>query len=343
VLSDRFLQGATEVDVDAIRDHTGEVLIGGVMEHVEEAGIHSGDSACALPAQTLSEQALSTISEYVHKIAAALDVRGLINVQFAVADDKVYVIEANPRASRTVPFVAKATGVPLAMVASRVMLGATLAQLRDEGMVRPPATGHVSVKEAVLPFNRFPEVDTTLGPEMRSTGEVMGIDSTFGRAFIKAQSAAGTELPMQGRVFVSLNDRDKAAAVEIGQALVAVGCTIVATIGTADVLTAGGVVVERVVGKVSQRSVQQQGVQQQSDLGDAVALINDGSIVFVINTPQDSGTHRDGEAIRKAANVKGVSLVTTVRAARAAVQGMRERRDTPLGIRSLQEYHGLSS
>ena len=346
VLIDRFLQGATEVDVDAIRDHTGEVLIGGVMEHVEEAGIHSGDSACALPAQTLSEQALSTISEYVHKIAAALDVRGLINVQFAVADNKVYVIEANPRASRTVPFVAKATGVPLAMVASRVMLGATLAQLRDEGLVRPPATGHVSVKEAVLPFNRFPEVDTTLGPEMRSTGEVMGIDTTFGRAFIKAQSAAGTELPMQGRVFVSLNDRDKAAAVEIGQALVAVGCTIVATIGTADVLTAGGVVVERVVGKVSQRSVQQhvqQHVQQQSDLGDAVELINDGSIVFVINTPQDSGTHRDGEAIRKAANVKGVSLVTTVRAARAAVHGMRERRDTPLGIRSLQEYHGLSS
>ena len=345
VLIDRFLQGATEVDVDAIRDHTGEVLIGGVMEHVEEAGIHSGDSACALPAQTLSTQALSTISEYVHKIAAALDVRGLINVQFAVADNKVYVIEANPRASRTVPFVAKATGVPLAMVASRVMLGATLAQLRDEGLVRPPATGHVSVKEAVLPFNRFPEVDTTLGPEMRSTGEVMGIDATFGRAFIKAQSAAGTELPMQGRVFVSLNDRDKAAAVEIGQALVAVGCTIVATIGTADVLTAGGVVVERVVGKVSQRVQQhvQQHVHPQSDLGDAVELINDGSIVFVINTPQDSGTHRDGEAIRKAANVKGVSLVTTVRAARAAVHGMRERRDTPLGIRSLQEYHGLSS
>ena len=258
-------------------------------------------------------------------------------MQFAVADNKVYVIEANPRASRTVPFVAKATGVPLAMVASRVMLGATLAQLRDEGLVRPPATGHVSVKEAVLPFNRFPEVDTTLGPEMRSTGEVMGIDTTFGRAFIKAQSAAGTELPMQGRVFVSLNDRDKAAAVEIGQALLAVGCTIVATIGTADVLTAGGVVVERVVGKVSQRN------HQQSDLGDAVELINDGSIVFIINTPQDSGTHRDGEAIRKAANVRGVSLVTTVRAARAAVQGMRERRDTPLGIRSLQEYHGLSS
>ena len=342
VLIDRFLQDATEVDVDAIRDATGEVLIGGIMEHVEEAGIHSGDSACALPPQNLSTQALATIEDYTRKIADALDVRGLINVQFAVADGTVYVIEANPRASRTVPFVAKATGVPLAMVASRVMLGATLAQLRAEGLVRTPATGHVSVKEAVLPFNRFPEVDTTLGPEMRSTGEVMGIDRTFGRAFIKAQSAAGTELPLSGRVFVSLNDRDKSAAVEIGRALVEVGCTVVATSGTAAVLTAGGVPVERIVGKVSQRgtsnTVSQRGAEP---LGDAVTLIESGDIVFVVNTPQDSGTHRDGEAIRKAANVKGVALVTTVRAARAAVQGMRERRDEPLAIRSLQEYHGV--
>ena len=342
VLIDRFLQDATEVDVDAIRDATGEVLIGGIMEHVEEAGIHSGDSACALPPQNLSTQALASIENYTRKIADALDVRGLINVQFAVADGTVYVIEANPRASRTVPFVAKATGVPLAMVASRVMLGATLAQLRAEGLVRTPATGHVSVKEAVLPFNRFPEVDTTLGPEMRSTGEVMGIDRTFGRAFIKAQSAAGTELPLSGRVFVSLNDRDKSAAVEIGRALVEVGCTVVATSGTAAVLTAGGVPVERIVGKVSQRgtsnTVSQRGAEP---LGDAVTLIESGDIVFVVNTPQDSGTHRDGEAIRKAANVKGVALVTTVRAARAAVQGMRERRDEPLAIRSLQEYHGV--
>jgi len=342
VLIDRFLQDATEVDVDAIRDATGEVLVGGIMEHVEEAGIHSGDSACALPPQNLSTQALATIEDYTRKIADALDVRGLINVQFAVADGTVYVIEANPRASRTVPFVAKATGVPLAMVASRVMLGATLAQLRAEGLVRTPATGHVSVKEAVLPFNRFPEVDTTLGPEMRSTGEVMGIDRSFGRAFIKAQSAAGTELPLSGRVFVSLNDRDKSAAVEIGRALVEVGCTVVATSGTAAVLTAGGVPVERIVGKVSQRgtvdTVSQRGTEP---LGDAVTLIESGDIVFVVNTPQDSGTHRDGEAIRKAANVKGVALVTTVRAARAAVQGMRERRDEPLAIRSLQEYHGV--
>ncbi len=341
VLIDRFLQNATEVDVDAIRDSTGEVLIGGVMEHVEEAGIHSGDSACALPPQNLSAQAIATIESYVRKIADALEVRGLINVQFAVSEGTVYVIEANPRASRTVPFVAKATGVPLAMVASRVMLGATLEQLRAEGLVRPPATGHVSVKEAVLPFNRFPEVDTTLGPEMRSTGEVMGIDRTFGRAFIKAQSAAGTELPLSGRVFVSLNDRDKSAAVEIGRALVEVGCTVVATSGTAAVLKDGGVPVERIVGKVSQRSTERSISRDESELlGDAVTLIESGDIAFVINTPQDSGTHRDGEAIRKAANVKGVALVTTVRAARAAVQGMRERRDEPLAIRSLQEYHG---
>jgi carbamoyl-phosphate synthase large subunit len=341
VLIDRFLQNATEVDVDAIRDSTGEVLIGGVMEHVEEAGIHSGDSACALPPQNLSAQAIATIESYVRKIADALEVRGLINVQFAVSEGTVYVIEANPRASRTVPFVAKATGVPLAMVASRVMLGATLQQLRAEGLVRPPATGHVSVKEAVLPFNRFPEVDTTLGPEMRSTGEVMGIDRTFGRAFIKAQSAAGTELPLSGRVFVSLNDRDKSAAVEIGRALVEVGCTVVATSGTAAVLKDGGVPVERIVGKVSQRSTERSVSRDESELlGDAVTLIESGDIAFVINTPQDSGTHRDGEAIRKAANVKGVALVTTVRAARAAVQGMRERRDEPLAIRSLQEYHG---
>ena len=341
VLIDRFLQNATEVDVDAIRDSTGEVLIGGVMEHVEEAGIHSGDSACALPPQNLSAQAIATIESYVRKIADALEVRGLINVQFAVSEGTVYVIEANPRASRTVPFVAKATGVPLAMVASRVMLGATLEQLRAEGLVRPPATGHVSVKEAVLPFNRFPEVDTTLGPEMRSTGEVMGIDRTFGRAFIKAQSAAGTELPLSGRVFVSLNDRDKSAAVEIGRALVEVGCTVVATSGTAAVLKDGGVPVERIVGKVSQRSTERLVSRDESELlGDAVTLIESGDIAFVINTPQDSGTHRDGEAIRKAANVKGVALVTTVRAARAAVQGMRERRDEPLAIRSLQEYHG---
>jgi carbamoyl-phosphate synthase large subunit len=313
------------------------------MEHVEEAGIHSGDSACALPPQNLSGDSIATIETYVRQIADALDVRGLINVQFAVADNKVYVIEANPRASRTVPFVAKATGVPLAMIASRVMLGATLTELRKEGLVRAPSAGHVSVKEAVLPFNRFPEVDTALGPEMRSTGEVMGIDMTFGRAFIKAESAAGTELPSSGRVFLTLNDRDKAHAVELGRALLDVGCTIVATEGTARALTAGGVGVESVVGKVSERTATSGNVRDAAKNRDAVGLIERGEIVFVINTPQDSGTHHDGEAIRKAANVKGIALVTTVRAARAALQGMRERNENPLGIRSLQEYHGKTS
>ncbi|NCZ93648.1 MAG: ATP-grasp domain-containing protein, partial [Actinobacteria bacterium] len=208
VLIDRFLDDATEVDVDAIRDATGEVLIGGVMEHVEEAGVHSGDSACAIPPPTLESWIVEIIESYTKTIANALDVRGLINVQFAVAGSKVYVIEANPRASRTVPFVAKATGVPLVKVASRVMLGATLAELRASGLLLAPVNnGHVAVKEAVLPFNRFPEVDTALGPEMRSTGEVMGIDTTFGRAFIKAESAAGNEIPTTGTAFLSLNDR----------------------------------------------------------------------------------------------------------------------------------------
>ena len=194
VLIDRFLEDAVEVDVDAIRDQTGEVVIGGVMEHVEEAGVHSGDSACAIPPQHLPGWVVEVIETYTKAIAEALDVRGLINVQFAVTGTTIYVIEANPRASRTVPFVAKATGVPLAKVASRVMLGATLAELRAEGLLRAPVAGdHVSVKEAVLPFDRFPEVDTALGPEMRSTGEVMGIDSTFGTAFYKAETAAGND------------------------------------------------------------------------------------------------------------------------------------------------------
>ncbi len=197
VLVDRFLEDAVEVDVDAVRDATGEVVICGVMEHVEEAGVHSGDSACALPPQTLSASVIAELERTVRVIAESLAVQGLINVQFAVKDDQAYVLEANPRASRTVPFVAKATGVPVAMVAARVMVGATLAELRQEGLLTEPVTGHVSVKEAVLPFNRFPGVDTLLGPEMRSTGEVMGIGSTFGLAFAKSQIAAGNRLPVE--------------------------------------------------------------------------------------------------------------------------------------------------
>ena len=334
VLIDRFLDDATEIDVDAIRDASGEVLIGGVMEHVEEAGVHSGDSACAIPPPTLEPWVIEAVESYTRVIANALDVKGLINVQFAVAGSTVYVIEANPRASRTVPFVAKATGVPLAKVASRVMLGATLAELRTEGLLQPPTNfGHVSVKEAVLPFNRFPGVDTALGPEMRSTGEVMGIDSTFGRAFIKAETAAGTTLPTSGMVFLSLNDKDKPSGLVVAKRLRELGLGIAATSGTADYLSRFGYPVDRVVGKVSEQS-------QGSIADDAVNLIERGEIEFVINTPRGRGAHSDGEAIRKAANIWRVSSVTTINAALAAVQGLAEQKLVPLTVKSLQEYHG---
>ena len=329
VLVDRFLEDATEVDVDAIRDHTGDFVIGGVMEHVEEAGVHSGDSACAIPPQTLPSWVVEVIETYTRAIADALDVRGLINVQYAVAGNTVYVIEANPRASRTVPFVAKATGVPLAKVASRVMLGATLAELRAEGLLCPPSDhGHVAIKEAVLPFSRFPEVDPALGPEMRSTGEVMGIDTTFGKAFFKAELAAGTLLPTEGTVFLSLADGDKPAGLVVAKRLRELGLGIAATRGTCDYLQRFGVGVDQVVGKISDGH----GVN-------ALRLIESGQIAFVINTPQGRGGRTDGEQIRKAATTHRVSSVTTVEAALAAVQGMAEMVGHELMVRPLQEYH----
>jgi len=333
VLIDRFLDDATEIDVDAIRDASGEVLIGGVMEHVEEAGVHSGDSACALPPPTLEPWVIEAVESYTRVIANALDVKGLINVQFAVAGSTVYVIEANPRASRTVPFVAKATGVPLAKVASRVMLGATLAELRTEGLLQPPTNfGHVSVKEAVLPFNRFPGVDTALGPEMRSTGEVMGIDRTFGRAFVKSQTAAGTVLPTSGTVFLSLNDGDKPAGLVVAKRLRDLGLGVAATTGTAAYLAKFGFPVDRIVGKLSE--------MEGSSMDNAVELVAQGEISFVVNTPHGRGSREDGEAIRKAANANRVSSVTTVEAALAAVNGLWEQYQSEIEVCSLQEYHG---
>jgi carbamoyl-phosphate synthase large subunit len=329
VLIDRFLEDAAEVDVDAIRDATGEVLIGGVMEHVEEAGVHSGDSACALPPPTLQPWVVEVIEAYTQAIADALDVRGLINVQFAVRQNQVFVIEANPRASRTVPFVAKATGVPLAKVAARVMLGATLAELRAEGLLRPAVGGHVSVKEAVLPFSRFPEVDTALGPEMRSTGEVMGIDETFGLAFAKAETAAGTTLPTGGTVFLSLADRDKQAGLVVARRLVELGMSIVATEGTARHLERFGLPIDSVVSKV-----------YEGDDITAVDLMAAGKIDLVVNTPSGRGPRADGYQIRQAATVHKVSCLTTIAAALAAVGGIAERAANPLSVRSLQEWHG---
>ena len=328
VLIDRFLASAVEVDADAVRDHTGEVLIGGVMEHVEEAGVHSGDSACAIPPQTLPDWVVEVIRSYTAAIAERLDVRGLINVQYAVVGTNVFVIEANPRASRTVPFVAKATGVPLAKVATRVMLGSTLEELRAEGMLQPPVEGHVAVKEAVLPFNRFPEVDPALGPEMRSTGEVMGIDTGFGRAFTKAELAAGSELPSTGTVFLSLNDHDKPAGIVVARQLRERGLSIAATEGTAAHLARFGVIVDRVLSKVAE-----------GDGPTAVDLIADGTINFVVNTPRGSSGRSDGEQIRKAASLHRVSCVTTVAAALAAAQGLAETAHAPLEVKSLQEYH----
>ena len=332
ILVDHFLEDATEVDVDAVRDITGEVLIGGVMEHVEEAGVHSGDSACAIPPQNLPDWVVEVIHSYAKALANALEVVGLLNVQFAVSGTTVYVIEANPRASRTVPFVAKATGVPLAKVATRVMLGATLNELRKEGLLTEPITGHVSVKEAVLPFSRFPEVDTALGPEMRSTGEVMGIDATFGLAFVKAETAAGTILPTTGLVFLSLADRDKPAGLVVAQRLRELGLGIAATSGTAEYLSRFGVVVDRIVAKVSESTIG-------SDT--AVGLIESGDVAFVVNTPRGAGSRSDGQAIRKAANVHHVSSVTTVDAALAAFQGLIEQKKHPLTVCSLQEFHQI--
>jgi carbamoyl-phosphate synthase large subunit len=330
VLIDRFLEDATEVDVDALRDATGEVVIGGVMEHVEEAGVHSGDSACAIPPPTLQPWVIEVIEHYATSIAHALDVKGLINIQFAVRGNQVNVIEANPRASRTVPFVAKATGVPLAKIASRIMLGATLQQLREEGLLKPPVTGHTSVKEAVLPFNRFPEVDPALGPEMRSTGEVMGIDTTFGLAFAKSQAASYSPLPSQGSLFLSLKDRDKPAGIIVAKRFRERGLKIIATKGTAAYLARFGFDVDRTLSKLSD-----------NEGTSAVDLIASGEITFIVNTPTGSGGRTDGSHIRTASVVHRVSCVTTVEAALAAAQGMAEAAATPMTVRSLQEFHGL--
>ena len=330
VLVDRFLEDAVEVDVDAIRDGTGEVVVCGVMEHVEEAGVHSGDSACALPPQTLSAGVVTELERTVRIIAEALQVRGLINVQFAVKDERAYVLEANPRASRTVPFVAKATGVPVAMVAARVMVGATLADLRGEGLLTEPVTGHVSVKEAVMPFNRFPGVDTLLGPEMRSTGEVMGIDTTFGLAFAKSQIAAGNRLPVEGTVFLSLADRDKAVGLDAARQFAALGFELAATAGTAAMLEAEGIPVATVVAKVG---------DSHPGVVDAVDLIAGGKVQLVVNTPRGRGPRADGLHIRATALAHMVPCLTTVAAARAAAAGIADWISHPLSVRSLQEYH----
>lgn len=338
VLIDRFLEDAVEVDVDSIRDDTGEFILGGILEHVEEAGVHSGDSACAIPPPNLSQETQEVIVEYAKQLAERLEVVGLLNVQFAVKQGQVFVIEANPRASRTVPFVAKATGVQLAKVAARVMAGETLKELRESGALPEPIReGHVAVKEAVLPFQRFPDVDTVLGPEMRSTGEVMGIDKTFGLAFAKSQIAAGEGLPTGGTIFFSLADRDKDQGLEAAKKFVALGFTLAATSGTAEFLNSNGVQVETVVAKLSEEG------SEISAGVDAVELIGAGQVKLVVNTPRGRGPRSDGYRIRFASTAHKVPCLTTVAAARAAAVGLEEWMSNPLTVRPLQDFLGFES
>jgi carbamoyl-phosphate synthase large subunit len=326
---DRFLEGAIEVDVDLVADGE-EVLIGAVMEHIEEAGVHSGDSSCVIPPPTLSEYELDAIEEAATRIARSLRVRGLLNVQLAVRDDVAYVLEANPRASRTVPFVGKATGVTLAKAAARIMAGDTLADLRAEGVMpeRPVYRhlDHVAVKAAVLPFGRFPGVDTVLGPEMRSTGEVMGIAPDLGRALAKAQEATGAALPASGTVFISAANRDKRAMLLPARRLAELGFTVLATRGTAAVLARSGVSVTTVL-KRSEGSP------------NATDLIAAGRVDLVINTPFGRGPRTDGYFIRTAAVARGVPCVTTVQGILAAVQGIEAMRLGRALPHPLQEYH----
>ncbi|MFM8973309.1 MAG: carbamoyl phosphate synthase large subunit, partial [Actinomycetota bacterium] len=300
-----------------------------VMEPIEQAGVQSGDSACAIAPPTLPAGVVGVSEAHSRALAEALGVVGCCNVQYAVKDGDVFVIEANPRASRTIPFVSKATGVPLAKVAARSSANVAPTMMRAEGLLRPAAEGgHVAVKEAVLPFNRFPDVDTVLGPEMRSTGEVMGIDRTFALAFAKSQAGAGNRLPETGTVFLSLADRDKPAGLVAARRFVELGFSLAATVGTARMLEAEGIPVATVVAKVGE------------DVGeDAVGLISSGRVDFVVNTPRGRGSRADGMHIRRAAITHGVACVTTVAAALAAAAGIADEAEHEPEVRSLQEYH----
>ena len=320
VLIDRFLENAVEVDVDALCDGR-EVFIAGIMEHIEEAGIHSGDSACILPPQNLSEGVLDTIREQTKALAHALQVVGLMNVQFAVKDEVVYLLEVNPRGSRTVPFVAKATGNAVAKIAARLMAGAKLA---DFQLLTAPLS-HVAVKEAVFPFSRFPGVDVFLGPEMKSTGEVMGIDNDFGRAFGKSQLAASTVLPLEGSVFISVKDADKAAFIPICRDLSVMGFEILATGGTTDALNAAGVPAKR-INKVMEGRPH------------AVDAMLSNQISLVMNTAQGAPAIRDSFSLRQTALKNNIPYYTTVSGSRAAVAAIKSMKEDKLGVKSIQDY-----
>ncbi|MBZ8180744.1 carbamoyl-phosphate synthase large subunit [Oscillatoria salina] len=322
ILIDKFLENAVEVDVDAIADRTGKVVIGGIMEHIEQAGIHSGDSACSVPYTSLAPAALETIRTWTHKLANALKVIGLMNIQYAVQGETVYILEANPRASRTVPYVSKATGYPLAGFASRIMAGQTLAELK---FTEEPTLNHVAVKEAVLPFGKFQGTDIILGPEMRSTGEVMGIDADFGKAFAKAELGAGERLPLSGTVFVSTNDRDKPLVVTVVRDFIELGFQVIATEGTQAILEEHGLDVELVL-KLHQGRPH------------VLDAIKNKQIQLIINTPSGQEAREDGRLIRRTALAYKIPIITTIAGAKATVSAIRSLQSQPLEVKALQDY-----
>ncbi len=329
VLIDHFLEAATEVDVDALSDGE-DVVIAGIMQHIEEAGIHSGDSSCVLPSVDIPESHLATMREYTFRLARALKVVGLMNIQYAIQRDKVYVLEVNPRASRTVPYVSKATGVPLAKIAARLMTGRKLREFLPEQIERASdlSTGACHyVKSPVFPWQKFPGVDTVLGPEMKSTGEVMGVGDTFGEAFAKAQLSAGQSLPRGGTVFISVTDYDKAHVAEVAQRFADLGFRLVCTNGTADVLEAAGLTTDRVY-KVKEGRP------------NVVDLIKGDKIQLIINTPRGPDPYFDEKAIRRAAVTHHIPTITTLSAARAAAEGIAALQTGQLGVRALQQLHG---
>ena len=323
VLVDKFLEDAFEFDVDCVADATGAVVIGGIMEHIEQAGIHSGDSSCVVPPFMVADKHLVTIREYTRRIARALKVVGLMNVQYAIKDDVVYVLEVNPRASRTVPYLSKATGIPLAKVAARVMSGKTLAEL---SLVDDLEVAGVFVKSPVFPFVRFPGVDTLLGPEMKSTGEVMGGADTFGAAFAKAQLSVGQKLPDKGRAFISVNNTDKPNVLPIARDLAELGFGLVATRGTAAYLRAHGLDVE-VVYKVN---------EGRPNIADQI--VND-QVALIVNTPLGRESFFDDRTVRRVAMMHTVPCITTLTGASATVAAIRALRTQALDVRALQDYY----
>ena len=322
ILIDEFLEDAIEVDVDGLCDGKN-TFVAGMMEHIENAGIHSGDSACVLPPHTLSARIIAQIKKQTCDIAQGLSVVGLLNIQFAIKGEHVYVLEVNPRASRTVPFVSKATGTPLAKIASQIMVGK---KISDFQFVDPESLEHISVKESVLPFSRFSGVDIVLGPEMKSTGEVMGIDFTFGAAFAKSQMCANQALPQKGKVFLSVNDKDKRQIAFLAKKLTDMGFSLLCTKGTARTLKANGVKAD-IVDKVDEGK------------NNLLGLIKTNGIHLIINTPSGQKSQLDMRAIRSTANLHGIPCITTIQGAWAAVNGIEAGREKEFVIQSLQDYY----